>query len=430
MYGKECFEEEYIQEGYKFPFKKLPSIENKQCMRCGNRELETFPCIVCNKECLYCRSCISTGVSRSCKYIVRADFPQYKWEFEDLIHWEEKLTKEQFRAATNVLNAIISQTNSLLWAVCGAGKSEMLYPGISYALANNLSVCWAAPRKDVVLELYPRLQEIFPQIKIHALYGDSDDNQKWAPLIVTTTHQLIHFHEAFDVMILDEADAFPYSKDKNLPFYLNKASKPNAPLITVTATPSKQQIKEATKLSILPARYHGHPLPIPKMKWVGNWKKQIRKQKLHRQIKEWLLKQVKEKHPIFFFIPHARDVESVVEMLQNEGFSAQGVHSQDPNRKEKVEDFRKGKFDVIVTTTILERGVTIPNVSVAVLGAEEEVFTESALVQICGRGGRNASFPTSDMLFFHNGITVSMKSAVKHIKKMNAEATTRGLLRC
>ncbi|MFB8735903.1 helicase-related protein [Bacillus sp. SL00103] len=50
------------------------------------------------------------------------------------------------------------------------------------------------------------------------------------------------------------------------------------------------------------------------------------------------------------------------------------------------------KYDVLVTTTILERGVTIPNVQVGVLGAESTIFTESALVQISGRAGRHPDF--------------------------------------
>lgn len=60
------------------------------------------------------------------------------------------------------------------------------------------------------------------------------------------------------------------------------------------------------------------------------------------------------------------------------------VHAEDPGRKEKVAAFRKGEIPLLVTTTILERGVTVKNLQVAVLGAEEEIFSESALVQIAG----------------------------------------------
>ena len=65
----------------------------------------------------------------------------------------------------------------------------------------------------------------------------------------------------------------------------------------------------------------------------------------------------------------------------------EGVHAEDPMRKEKVAAFRKGEIPLLVTTTILERGVTVKNLQVAVLGAEEEIFSESALVQIAEQGG-------------------------------------------
>ncbi|MDG3045198.1 hypothetical protein OE903_19940 [Bacillus sp. B6(2022)] len=54
----------------------------------------------------------------------------------------------------------------------------------------------------------------------------------------------------------------------------------------------------------------------------------------------------------------------------------------------------------MVTTTILERGVTIQDVQVGVLGAESPIFTESALVQISGRAGRHPDFLMETCTFF------------------------------
>ena len=56
-------------------------------------------------------------------------------------------------------------------------------------------------------------------------------------------------------------------------------------------------------------------------------------------------------------------------------------------------------ISLLVTTTILERGVTISNVAVAVLGAENPVFDEAALVQISGRVGRDRKFPEGEICF-------------------------------
>jgi len=97
------------------------------------------------------------------------------------------------------------------------------------------------------------------------------------------------------------------------------------------------------------------------------------------------------------------------------------VHAEDPERKEKVWMLRKNEVQGLLTTTILERGITISNVQVAVIGAESPIFTASALIQIAGRVGRNIQFPDGDVLFFHHGITTEMDEARAKILSYNKE---------
>ncbi|HLR92295.1 MAG TPA: helicase-related protein, partial [Atopostipes sp.] len=104
------------------------------------------------------------------------------------------------------------------------------------------------------------------------------------------------------------------------------------------------------------------------------------------------------------------------------------VSAEDINRKEKVQGMRENQFLFLISSTILERGVTFPNIDVLVIGAEDSVFTESALVQIAGRCGRSPDFPTGEVLFYHDGKSIAMKKAVKQIKKMNKLAKSRGLI--
>ena len=92
------------------------------------------------------------------------------------------------------------------------------------------------------------------------------------------------------------------------------------------------------------------------------------------------------------------------------------------NRLEIVQDFRDKKISILVTTTILERGVTFPCVDVIVLEANHRLFTRSALVQIGGRVGRSMERPTGDLLFFHDGTNIQIEKAINEIKAMNREA--------
>ena len=78
---------------------------------------------------------------------------------------------------------------------------------------------------------------------------------------------------------------------------------------------------------------------------------------------------------------------------------------------------------------ILERGVTIADIDVAIFCAEHEVYEESALVQISGRVGRNPKYPHGEIIFFHYGITEAMDAARELIKRMNQSAWKQRLLK-
>src|SRR5699024_10289307 len=95
------------------------------------------------------------------------------------------------------------------------------------------------------------------------------------------------------------------------------------------------------------------------------------------------------------------------------------VHSEDEDRKSMIQLFREKKLTILITTTILERGVTFPSIDVAVLDAGHLVFDEAALVQIAGRAGRSHNDPTGEVIFFHDGRTNAMVKSVRSIKEMN-----------
>ncbi len=98
------------------------------------------------------------------------------------------------------------------------------------------------------------------------------------------------------------------------------------------------------------------------------------------------------------------------------------VSSQTENRLEIVEGFRKREITVLISTTILERGVTFPCVDVFVVQANHYLYTASSLVQIAGRVGRSMERPTGLLQFYHEGSTGAIEKAIAEIKQMNKEA--------
>src|SRR5690606_3767492 len=102
--------------------------------------------------------------------------------------------------------------------------------------------------------------------------------------------------------------------------------------------------------------------------------------------------------------------------------------SQDPDRADKVLQLRSGDIRVLLTSTILERGVTIAKADVYVLGADSRLFDAAALVQMAGRAGRSADDPHGQVRFLTAQRTRATASALRQIRAMNRLARRRGYL--
>ena len=406
-----------------------------RCNRCGNRKRSLFykmPCSRCGKQCAYCRACIRMGRVSACSSL-------YTWKGSDplikpsRLQWEGEFSPAQQHAANKVVEAVETKKDLLVWAVCGAGKTEILFLGIEAGLQKGERVCIATPRTDVVLELLPRLKAAFPKTQVAGLYGGSEDRHTFAPLVVSTTHQLYRFEKAFDTVIVDEVDAFPYTADETLQHAVKKSQKEDSATIYLTATPNTEFQSKARKGTLpsvqIPARYHGHPLPVPAFRWASNWKKVLERKRIPVPLLKWISPRLRAEKPILLFFPHIKLMEEALPLFKALHPAIESVHAEDPDRKEKVQAMRNRKIPLLLTTTILERGVTFSNLDVAVLGAEERIFTESALVQIAGRVGRSPVFPTGNVTFFHYGMTDEMVKAKKHIVRMNRLAEKEGYLR-
>ncbi|MDX8044592.1 helicase-related protein [Gracilibacillus sp. S3-1-1] len=405
---------------------QLPSITKKygkpECRRCGNKDAQLFakiPCARCDTTHVYCRNCVQTGRVLACDPLLvwHGIEPTYQKQKEPC-RWNGTLTPAQDKAATAIIEVIDHpKAELIIWAVCGAGKTEMLFPAITKAIQQAKRICIATPRADVVRELLPRFKRAFPDTEMEALYANSPDKTGRGQLVISTTHQLIRYQAAFDLMIIDEIDAFPYHHDKTLPLLTKRASKASATSIYLTATPRKEHRAKIRRkqlaVQFVPIRFHGHPLPVPQLKIEFQLRKKLQQNNQSTALTQFIQSR-SSKRQLLIFAPTIELVEKV-----SKQYNAISVHAADPDRKEKVNQFRQKKIDTLVTTTILERGVTFPSVDVVILGAGHHVFDEAAIVQIAGRAGRSPDDPTGEVLLIHQGKTNAMEDAIAQIKMMN-----------
>lgn len=418
------FPNEQVDEGIdQGRIRVMPGITRERtCARCLENSphmIKPFNCAKCGAICFYCRHCIQMGRVSSCTELITWASPSYTPPTSHSFSWNGQLTPLQRRASEEVAESVQNRKSHLIYAVCGAGKTELLFRPIYEALQKGHRICLAAPRVDVVLELSPRLQAAFPDTIIHTLYGESPAQAGFPAIVIATTHQLYRFQGAFDLMIVDEADAFPYSVDAALERAVLKAKTSEAPVIYVSATPSRKLLKEVPQRSEIFQRYHGYPLPVPVFSSLWRYQHSFKNKRIPKKLIRWVEQKISRGEPFLVFMPNIEMIDLSIPLFQRVDHRIEAVHSQDPNRKEKVLKLRHGECTGLLTSTILERGITIPNIQVAVVGAESAVFDAAALIQIAGRAGRSSECPTGDVVFFHDGISRDMDKAKNRISFYN-----------
>ncbi|ATF15941.1 DNA/RNA helicase [Brevibacillus brevis X23] len=426
------------------------------CERCGSagEKVEFTYCHTCEQGCAYCTACLGMGRSKCCTPYFLMDVGESLIRSADhlqnvaRLEWAGKYSADQSRAAERarcfVANPRPGLSEFLIWAVCGAGKTELLFPSVTEALAAGGRVLIATPRKDVVLELAPRIKRVFPGAKVIAVHGSSSEKWEESDITIATTHQVMRFHRRFLLVVLDEADAFPYHNDPVLYRALSRAVKKSGKLLYLSATPPGYLQKRLVRKGfstlgssgaiplfsdthvLLPGRYHGATLPVPKILTVQGLHKRVQTNRIVAPFIEAVSSSLNEGRQVFVFVPRVDEIDRVLSYLQKwlpaHAGEMAGVHAADPIREEKVLAFREKCYTVMVTTTILERGVTIPKSDVVVVGAEAPVFDEASLVQIAGRVGRSVDDTSGSVIFLQAERATSPKRAVRQILQMNSLA--------
>lgn len=430
----------------------LAAFGRFECRRCGSQDgVSTAWCARCGGECPECRECAHLGAVRGCSALYNLSpgterpatggclgrkpvLPALSLPFA--------LSPAQVAASSEVQLALRrGMSHVLIWAACGAGKTEVVYGAIQQVLAQGQAVLLATPRRDVTADLCRRLQEVFGADLVAGIYGGTDEKYARAPVLVTTTHQAVRLSGSFGLVVLDECDAFPYSDTAMLQRAVARLRAHAGCFVQMTATPPRQLQMEAKSgrayLVYIPARYHGHPLPVPvvcREKTLPGWQQLLLRgapaTPLPGALASALLCTRKEQAQLLVFVPRRSLVTPVVEAMRASGATGvDGVHSGTPARDQLRQAFAAGELTVMVATTVFERGLTFAAANVAVLFADTPgVFDAAALVQMAGRVGRSAARPTGDVWFVCGRENKEIREAVSAIRQLNHIARRRGLL--
>ncbi|NLC54550.1 MAG: DEAD/DEAH box helicase family protein [Erysipelothrix sp.] len=362
-----------------------------KCKRCNNQDLRYF--FLLKKE-YVCRKCLMFNVG-----LLDKELYSYSEDLDAEYQLGFDLTKEQKVLSKKVVENIMAKKDVLIFAACGSGKTEIILKTIKYGLDNKLKVGIAIPRRQVVLQLSERLSEYFSKIKIVSVC-EGYTKELFADLIICTTHQLHNYPNYFDILIIDEPDAFPFADNPLLQALAKNSVKGNT--VYMTATPTKQ-MKQLETLTLF-KRYHGHDLLVPKVVIAF---KPILLLKMYK----WITLNKK----VLLFVPTIALAQKLSKIL---GYPA--IHSKSDAKDEIINQFEQGEFNVLVTTTIMERGITIEGVNICVLYADHPVFNQASLIQIAGRVGRKASAPNGFGIFLCENKSEKVDLCIAELEMMNA----------
>lgn len=378
-----------------------------RCLRCGNRELKYF---YKDNETWYCRKCI--GFGRVNVYDVPKKISYTKKKHNCNYELKYPLTSPQKKAVEQIMYYINQRKDVLIFAATGAGKTELTMEAIKQYLNAGKKVCFSISRRQVVLEIQERMQKAFPSLKVIAVcegFSDIVDGD----LIVCTMHQLYRYYKTFDLLIMDEVDAFPY-RDNELLEQVALASCVGEK-IYLSATPSEDMLRDVKEGKIqlveLFERPHGYPLIVPVVK-------RTLKNLQYVFLIRFLFRQRKKKIQTLVFVPTIALAQQLAKYLKM-FFKCKAFTSKTQDKEKIIDEFHQQKYEFLISTTILERGITIKGIYIIILQADHIVFNEASLVQIIGRVGRNIEMPTGEGYFLCTRKTKDITACIQTLENMN-----------
>ncbi|MDI9540932.1 MAG: helicase-related protein [Bacillota bacterium] len=353
---------------------------------------------------LYCRKCI--------KFVSEQKLENKLKEVDSEYFLSFNLSAEQ-KEISQKLSELVAQGKSvLLEAVCGAGKTEIVYETISLNLKQNKKIGFAISRRQVVLEIAERLQEVFKNIEVTAVCQGYTSKTS-GDLIVCTTHQLYRYRNYFDLLIIDEPDGFPYKGNEVLQGIAKNSYKKS--VVYLTATPDESLMQQVMRKELsylyLSKRPLGNKLIIPKVIYGFRWM-------LYLVLIKKINDLIKLNKKLLVFVPTIRMSRGLYFLLRKY-YQCCYMNSKSTNKEEIIEEFKSGKYQLCICTTVLERGITIKGVNVIVMFAQHIVFDEASLVQISGRVGRDVNDPFGCCYFLSTKKTEEIDQCIGRLERAN-----------
>ncbi|MBP3039318.1 transcription-repair coupling factor [Bacillaceae bacterium Marseille-Q3522] len=315
-------------------------------------------------------------------------------EFEAAFPYEE--TEDQLRSIQEIKHDMEKERpmDRLLCGDVGYGKTEVALRAAFKAICDGKQVAFLVPTTILAQQHFETMRERFQDqgVEIGLLSRFRTRKQQSETIkglkagtvdIVVGTHRLLSkdiLYRDLGLLIIDEEQRFGVTHKEKI-----KRLKTNVDVLTLTATP----IPRTLHMSMLGVRdlsvietppKNRFPVQTYVMEYNGGL------------VKESMERELARDGQVYFLHNRIEDIEQKAEelsMLVPDARIAYAHGRMSENELESVMiDFLEGEFDVLVSTTIIETGVDIPNVNTLIVQDADKMGL-SQLYQLRGRVGRS-----------------------------------------
>ena len=329
------------------------------------------------------------------------------WDPEKMTERKKQLPFELTQAQENSLNEILTDMaspyhmNRLLQGDVGSGKTVVAGLAMYAALSAGKQAALMVPTEILAEQHKESLQHLFPDLPIALLTGGLKAAEKREVLeeiasgkaqLIVGTHALIQegvHYQDLGLVIIDEQHRFGVSQRRIL---REKGQNPDVLMMTATPIPRTLAITAFGDMDVSII----DQMPAGRKEIITRWVK-------HEQLEvvlDWLVKELAKGSQAYFISPlieesEALDLKNALALqAELEAFFGQRARVSLLHGKMKSEEkdaimqaFKEHQIDVLVSTTVIEVGVNVPNATVMVI-MDADRFGLSQLHQLRGRVGR------------------------------------------
>ena len=346
---------------------------------------------------------------------------EFQRDFEN--EFEYEITKDQQKALNEIKKDMESPTpmDRLLCGDVGFGKTEVAFRAAFKAILSGKQVAILCPTTLLARQHYELALKRFANFDVNiAIFSRLITKKKQTEFekkveegkvhLIIGTHRLlsksIHYKE-LGLLIIDEEQRFGVEQKERI-----KELKNNIDVLTLTATP----IPRTLQISLIGVRSMSKiDTPpqdrMPIQTYVTPFRLDV--------VKELIERELGRSGQVFFLHNNIATLYNRVAVLQKMMPNVTFGVAHGKMERDDIEDvmmkFYEGQIDVLVSTSIIENGIDVPNANMIIV-EDSENYGLSQLYQIKGRVGRSSRIAYAYLMY--SEFKVLNEKAQKRLKAL------------